>query len=315
MFGESNKDKNKFDRKVALITGLLAFVLWAWVTLTNVYTFVVPLPITPAELPENMVLQERLPDTAYVRMKGSGKSFMKLYYSSPVFRLNLSGLKKSSSLELRRRIDEVDFPSGTDLQLLEIVKPQYINIKFSPKRVKKLPVKAEIRFSVVPGYIWVDTYVSPDSVTISGAREVIDDYMEVKTQLVEYIQPLSHGVERIITLDIPVNRNISVKPRKVKIYLDIQRLAENVIHDVPIKIINTPANVTAVSLPPTLTVTLKGGDKILAGVKKEDISAFINYETDYRRDLKRYTVNINAKENVDVVSYEPRYFDLLIKER
>lgn len=307
--------KSKVNTNVALVAIFLAIVLWSWVTMVKNYTFVIPMPLNVSELPQDRVLNERLPDSIYVRISGNGNSMVRLYFSNPRFNLNLGGIKSSQRIELRQRIEDVELPNETNLTLVEIVKPKHINVDFSEKMVKSVAVTPDLHFSVEPGYIWVETRIVPNTVNLQGAADLIQTYKEIKTERVEYIKPLRLSIERLVALDIPVASNIHVNSPQVKMLIDIQRLAENVIRDIPVKVINTPKGISATSLPPTMSVVIKGGDKVVAQVTRDNVFAFINYETDYVSSRKRYVVNLNLSENVDLVSSEPQYFDILIKEK
>ena len=306
--------KANIDYRVLVVSVLLAVILWSWVTLTRDYTYTIAMPLVVSEIPDDQVLSKKLPDSVLVKLDGSGRSYFQLYLYNPKFRLNLSGIRKSQQIELRRRIDEVDFPSGIPIKIVEIVSPKYIQVEFSKKSTKKLPVSANISFSLEPGYIWVTTKLTPDSVSLDGPRTIIRELSDLQTKRIEFTKPLMRPVEQLVSIDMPEESNIIISPEKVKLMVDIQRLAENQLSNIPVKIINIPGNRTASSIPANVSIKLKGGDKILAGITKENVNAYIDYEIDFDRQQKLYRVNFNITENVEIISYEPKFFEILIRE-
>lgn len=307
--------EKKFNYQVAFVSVLLALILWSWVTLAKNYTYVIAIPLKIKEMPENLVLNKRIPDSVQVKLEGSGRSFMRLYTYTPSFQLNLSGVSGSQKLELRRRVDEVTFPSDIDIKILEIVSPKYIDVEFSRKSSKKVPIVPDISFSVEPGYIWVSTKIQPDTISIEGPYKLVRNIKELSTEKVDLSKSLLRPVEKVISVKLPEQEsNISIFPPEVKIFLDIQRLAENSFVNIPVKVINIPRNTSASSLPATVSLTLKGGDKILANITAANIRAYINYDTDFNPEKKLYIINFDLKENVDIVSHKPRYFEILLRE-
>ena len=306
--------KNSINYRVALVSALLALILWSWVTLTRNYSFTIAMPLVVTELPSDQVLNKKLPDSVLVKLDGSGRSYFQLYVYGPKFRLNLSGIRKSQQIELRRRIDEVDFPSGIPIKIVEIVSPKYIQVEFSKKFSKKLPVSANLSFSLEPGYIWVTTKVTPDSVSLEGPRTIIRTLDGLHTERIEFTKPLMRSIEQLVPIKLPDESNITLNPAKVNVIVDIQRLAENQLANITVKVHNIPGNRSASSIPANVSIRLKGGDKILAGITKENVSAYIDYETDFDRQKKLYRVNFNITENVDIISYEPQFFEILIRD-
>ena len=70
-----------------------------------------------------------------------------------------------------------------DLEFVEVISPRNIKINLDQYLVKKVPIKSKVSISTEPGYIQVgDIAFLPDSVSIGGPQEVVDNIMFVKTQ-------------------------------------------------------------------------------------------------------------------------------------
>jgi YbbR domain-containing protein len=115
-------------------------------------------------------------------------------------------------------------------------------------------------------------------------------------------------------IQLPEETNIWLERSQVEVKLDIQRLAQNRLSEVPITVINVPPGQSATPVPQNLTVVLKGGAKILAGLNRDNLRAYINYRTDYVASEDRYRVNFNIGDQIEIVAYEPRYFDILLRK-
>ena len=58
----------------------LASLLWIFVISENIYLMVVDMPIEARNLPARHALKEEVPTYAKVRLKGTGRSLLKLFY-------------------------------------------------------------------------------------------------------------------------------------------------------------------------------------------------------------------------------------------
>jgi hypothetical protein len=302
------------NTRAVLISLFIATLLWGWVTLGKTYSFIIGMPLVVSELPEEKVMTKRLPDSVFVRLEGSGRAFMRLYFYEPAFRLNLSGLTSGQSVELRRRIDDIDFPASTGIRIIEIVTPKYIGVDFTERLTLRVPLRPLLDFSVEPGYLWVQTRILPDSVLVSGPRDLVSSLVELQTETIDLPYPLTRSETINAKIQLPEETNIWLERSQAQVKLDIQRLAQNRLSEVPIAVINVPPGQSATPVPQNLTVVLKGGDKILAGLNRDNLRAYINYRTDYVASEDRYRVNFNIGDQIEIVAYEPRYFDILLRK-
>jgi YbbR domain-containing protein len=299
----------KVDTRVLLVSLLLAFMLWAWVTLDRQYSFTVGMPILIENMPEDRILAHKIPDSVNVVLEGSGRNFLRLVFRKPKYRLDLSSVGPNTVIDLYRRSEGIDIPGDLNLSKVEILAPRSILVDYTKKSEKELPVRPDIRFSVEPGFVWVGTTIQPEVANLSGAESYVQKKQELLTETLDYMKPLRRPLELRLKVMLPEDENVAVNPAFVKVRVDIQKLAENNYPQLPVEVVNTPVNKVVSPIPPYINVTLKGGDKILAGVSNDQIRAYINYATDFDPQTGSFWVNFDLPPNVTVVSYEPKYFE------
>jgi hypothetical protein len=82
-----------------------------------------------------------------------------------------------------------------------------------------------------------------------------------------------------------------------------------------VKVINTPANLAVEAIPPFLALRIKGGEKIVAGIKAGDIKVEINFARSFRPDKDEYSALINTPPSISWTESIPGTFKLKIKRK
>jgi YbbR domain-containing protein len=163
------------------------------------------------------------------------------------------------------------------------------------------------------GYVQIGAVrMEPDSVLVSGPESLIADIHEISTT-VKRFENLIREVKGHVELEPPPWETVHYTAGRVRFEADIQRLGERVLKNLPIQVTHVPANIKEVKVvPSTLTMTVRGGVKILAQLKPEDIKVTIDYRTQ-RRVPKRAKAVINIQENLDFTDVRPQFFELVVE--
>ncbi len=194
------------------------------------------------------------------------------------------------------------------------MRPQQLIFDFDKCEVKKVPVKIDARLETAPGYTLVHISSQPDSIEIKGPKTFVDTLSRVTTEKKTYENvdiPFREDFKIVESSQFYVNYN----PETVEVFFDVQRLAEKYIDNVPVEVINVPANYDVVPLPSFVKVYLKGGEKVLANASKEDLRVVIDFKRDWRPGVSKIKASILTHLNILYAETIPSQFELIVQKK
>ena len=142
--------------------------------------------------------------------------------------------------------------------------------------VKKVPIESQILVSTEPGYIALGEQFSPDSISIGGPEEAvnqIDFVLTEKDTLIDLVASVN-GNWSILN----PNKLVSFDPKKVDALIDVQPISETIITGIPVELINKPNDVNVFVNPATVSLTIVGGLKQITNILPEDIDVIIDFD-------------------------------------
>ena len=159
-------------------------------------------------------------------------------------------------------------PSSLDLQFVEVLNPRNVQIKLQRYMVKKVPIESQILVFTEPGYIALSEQFSPDSISIGGPEEAVNQIDFVFTEKDTLIDLLAsvNGNWSILN----PNKLVSFDPKKVDALIDVQPISETIITGIPVELVNKPNNVNVFVNPATVSLTIVGGLKQITNILPED---------------------------------------------
>jgi YbbR domain-containing protein len=186
-----------------------------------------------------------VPDTVDVRVSGP-KSHVQIAKTQRNFEVYVN-LSDAEIGEKKVRILVRDISDRLDVT----VKPQYANVSIQEKVTKEFKVEPEFNQSLVgDGFTSEAPSVKPDTVKITGAKDVIDRISFVKAAL-DVKGPIEEsvtGAASIRVLDRDMNKlNVAVDPETVEVTVSVKSLSKTV----PIDIVrkgSLPSGVTVNSI-------------------------------------------------------------------
>lgn len=264
--------------RVKLVVGALATLFWFAVVTENVYEYDVDVPIVVVNVPEGKILANDLPAKARVRFEGKGRALLTLIFSRDArIVLDLANTRQRHAFGLKREM--VDPPrSSNGLMPLQILSPDTVRVQLSNLVERLIAVNADVKIVTVPGYTVVQPWrLVPDSVAISGPEEVIRDIDVIMTEHMEFanVQDSFSAVLRLLPL--PASERAGLAANTVQLFIDVQKLIEVTLHEIPVRVQNAPRHIKITPVPSTLSLTVEGGEKLLLNLKREDIVAYIDY--------------------------------------
>ncbi|MEM9525657.1 MAG: hypothetical protein AAGA31_03560 [Bacteroidota bacterium] len=226
------------DRKVLAICIAAAFIFWLILNLSREYPIRREVQLTYDIAPDR-VLVGQIPETIEAEVTGNGWD---LIWESlrpgplPVtielgegesLRLTKPDLTK----KIRRKLSTGDL-TVSDLNF------ESITLLTTPKEGKRVPVVSALQVDFSSGYLALNPPVfSPDSITLSGATDALEEVSVWPTQEVRFTK-VEGTIEAEVALTEPIE-GVALSQDKVVFYLPVEPSIQRTI-SVPIRIINAP---------------------------------------------------------------------------
>ena len=265
---------------------VIAFVFWFFIKSEDTYTVNLDIPLVARNLQEQKTYKEEVPESIFVTLKGTGRSFIWLrvfnnfYLDDFKAVIDLSSITDEYNFELdsyyKENPEKIVLPSSLDLQFVEVLNPRNVQIKLQRYMVKKVPIESQILVSTEPGYIALGGQFSPDSISIGGPEEAVNEIDFVFTEK-DTLLDLIASVNGNWSILNP-NKLVSFDPKKVDAFIDVQPISETIITGIPVELINKPNDVNVFVNPATVSLTIVGGLKQITNILPEDIDVIIDFD-------------------------------------
>jgi len=263
-----------------------AFVFWFFIKSEDSYTVNLDIPLVARNLQEQKTYKEEVPESIFVTLKGTGRSFIWLRVLKNLFRddfkavIDLSSITDEYNFELdsyyKENPEKIVLPSSLDLQFVEVLNPRNVQIKLQRYMVKKVPIESQILVSTEPGYIALEGQFSPDSISIGGPEEAVNEIDFVFTEK-DTLLDLIASVNGNWSILNP-NKLVSFDPKKVDALIDVQPISETIVTGIPVELINKPNDVNVFVNPASVSLTIVGGLKQITNILPEDIDVIIDFD-------------------------------------
>ena len=265
---------------------VIAFVFWFFIKSEDTYTVNLDIPLVARNLQEQKTYKEEVPESIFVTLKGTGRSFIWLrvfnnfYLDDFKAVIDLSSITDEYNFELdsyyKENPEKIVLPSSLDLQFVEVLNPRNVQIKLQRYMVKKVPIESQILVSTEPGYIALGGQFSPDSISIGGPEEAVNEIDFVFTEK-DTLLDLIASVNGNWSILNP-NKLVSFDPKKVDAFIDVQPISETIVTGIPVELINKPNDVNVFVNPATVSLTIVGGLKQITNILPEDIDVIIDFD-------------------------------------
>ncbi|MEC7822601.1 MAG: CdaR family protein [Candidatus Neomarinimicrobiota bacterium] len=302
---------------------LIAFIFWFFIKSEDSYLVTQKIPLVARNLQEQKTYKEEVPDYITVTMKGPGRSFIWLqffenFYDDYKAILDLSSIADEYNFDLnnyyRENPTKIVLPTSLELEFVEVVSPRNIVINLDQYLVKKVPIQSQIFVSTQAGYVQVGNPVfSPDSISIGGPQEVVDNIRSVNSQK-DTLLELNASIERELSIINP-NKLVDFDPKRVQGYVNIQPISETIITSIPVNLINKPNDVEVFVNPSTVSLTIIGGLNQVANTLPEDILVTIDFN-DWKPDKQFYSPTIDIPNSIfKWENLSPNNLEILVVDR
>ena len=311
------------DISTALSVTFLAFLLWIFVKSEDEYNIYYDIPIEIRNLPSSFVLNEEVPKTARIQIKGQGRSLFKtllLKRFFPEFKLvlDLERISEEYSFVLNDYFDQypqkVVIPPSFDISFVEVIHPSLIYISLDEYKEKEVYVKSDIYIKPSLGYVLVgDPVINPKYIKITGSRNIVEniEYVNISP---DSILNIDEDINISLPLIPPSGKVLEYSHEKIIFSQSVQKIEERIISEIPVKVLNQDNKLRVFASPQTVSLTVVGGNEFISNLEPSAIEASVDFHS-WSEDVQFYEIEINAPEGViDWMDLSPMNIELIVTQ-
>ncbi len=294
-----------------IISVFFSITIWIGIALSDDYYSSYKLPLRIIDLPENYTTSSKLPKYVNVKVKADGWKLIPLEFGAQKeFFISAKNDSVNFTENLLSTV-EINPWYNNQMNILE-VSPKNLTVNIVPKAERKIKIKPILDLDFKRGFgLASEIVINPDSVLVKGPSEEINNIKEIQTLPIQ-LRNLDNPLEEIV--ELKSYRGFETEIRKVKISLDVQRILENTINDVPISVENIPSNIEVVLIPKTINIILRGGIEYFSKYNSDDIIAKIDYGEIISDTLGYLKPRIQLPKQFSLISIKPDIIKYIIKK-
>lgn len=230
--------------------------------------------------PDSLVLLGNPPENLPVRIRAVGFRILQYQLSPKRVAVDLAESQKSSGRyfiepQIYRRQVERQLTDG--IAILEMPSDTLF-FEFQQLRSRTVPVVADLDLELAQNYM-MDTAVelNPPNIHLLGPPGEIDSIGSIRTRKLS-LKGVRESLDREVDLVLPAGlSHTNFSTRQVRIRAEVFRFSESVV-DVPVEVVNLPANQEVRTFPGTVGVLCKGRIEALKDLGPEDFRLVADFE-------------------------------------
>lgn len=300
----------KKNLHIIIVSILFSLILWISISLSDEYFTTITLPLKVEDFPSGYTSSTPLPKNISFRVKGEGWRLAALNLGGKqeyiISAENDSGYK---IINLYNNLTENPWLSS-ELALIDI-NPDTFSLMVEKVGRKKVEVKPDVQLTYKPGFgLATETIIEPDSVIVFGPQSIINNLDMIFTKPIK-----QSDVDSKLDLEVELSdmNGISYDENSVDVILNVQRIVDKNIENIPIEIIDVPQDRNVVLIPNLLSCSIRGGIDIIGKIDSKDIYAYVNYRDVVMDTLGTVSPEVETPENVQVLFVKPERLRYIIK--
>jgi YbbR domain-containing protein len=309
-----SRDKEDIPQSERIIVFIFAFMIalsmWLLVNLGRDFNLTLNLPVMHADPPEGRAFITEIPRNANTTVSGEGWKLISIYNNPPQVIVPV----EEGTINVFEAV-QASLSNFPDVSVSK-VQPMIVNVNTEEKMEKRIPVRNEVtietrrRFNVIGSIS-----ITPDSVTVSGARSLVEPIESWPTEAREL-----EDVKENLDIEVQLRRAqrlIQLNTEQVRIKAEIAEFTEGEVR-IPVVTRNLPPGRRVSYSPSVLTVRY---DVPITQYNEASsvipFQAYVNYSTIVNDTTGYVTPQIEPViEDLDVRlrSYQPRrvsYFNVV----
>lgn len=241
---------------ILLIFVLLALLFSVLTKLSKDYTKTISFEILIKDVPSEYVILNDTNNKIRVTITTYGFNLLKYYFIKPTLKIDFNTLKKKSNLFIwtkNNQFQEIANRFNVDTKI-NAISPDTINFRYDTYFTKRIPVVLKKNIKFASGFSIKDKYIlRPDSVDITGAKQVVNSILKIETETL-LLNEINSDIEVSLDLKLPqTNEYLRYSDNKVIVNGQVTKFTEGSVF-VPIMISNLPDNLSIKYFPKEIEV-------------------------------------------------------------
>jgi len=294
-----------------ILSTVFAILLWVFVSFSDEYTTTITVPIKFSNFKEGYTIQYQSDTEVTLTLKGEGWVLAQITMG-PKSKFEISTDNKIGKQVVYLNDALSNNPWITSSVQVVRVDPAQIDYTIERISYKSVPIIPNVSIGTKENYGLVsEVKLEPDTVRISGPKSIMRKLNAVITKSIVF-EDLDEKVRQKVELE-PIN-HIVYENNSCVISFDIQKIVDKSFNDIPVEVRDVPPSRELLLFPSKITVTLRGGIKMLGTLKAEKIHAYVKFQSAFRDTLGVIQPTIEIPEYTKISNVEPETLEYIIKQ-
>jgi YbbR domain-containing protein len=284
---------------------VMALLLWFHVATDKVYEYSDRFPLEVLNVPERLLLAEKLPEQVNVTIQGKGKELLKLISAErKSLKIDISDFERGETDYLIRP-EEIPIPEGLELKVTNILPPKTLKIKLDYPMERSLKVRPDIRVVPAEGFRQVGgVEYDPQEVLVSGPRMWVRNLAEIHTQE-KVIQDAGLPISGQVDLVVPEGYNLALSQQEINYSVNVERVVERRFTDLPVERTSLPSRMQIELHPDSVGVILRGTESLMDRIDPDSIRVTVDCSNASRKDTVKLPLLVRLPAEVELIKVEP----------
>lgn len=284
---------------IKIVSLFVAMVLWFVVLGSQGVEITKELPVE-VQTSDEVALSNELPERVSVRL-AVPKAFVRAMVNSnrdvPI-KVNLTGAK-AGNVRYQFLPEHLALPLG--VRVLSF-RPTHLDLRLEPVKTKKVPVILRLRGAPAEGYKVTHSEVTPNTMTLKGAKSVLQRVREVNTFVVD-LADRKQPFDGKVSIELTEPGLVLEEGEEVDFNVKVEPVSANFkIKNVGIKV--RSAYQAKLNIP-NVTIYVRATADELAGLDHSQVFAEIDMRGKSKGRYDKQSVEIIVPEHIGVVKVVP----------
>lgn len=234
----------------------LSLGFWLLQSLQQEYEITLTIPVKYKNIPPDISFTEAKPEFIHIKVKDKGSVLLNYTFARSFVPIEVN-MKNHPGQNGRLLIKKKEIESDIQKQLIATTSlismdPQQIDITYSKRIKKEIPVTFNGSIQTVPGFkVSGEISITPQHIHVYASDAVLDTLIDVKTMFTE----IRKG-NKTITKNVQLQsiKGATFDPIQVSVIIPIEEFTEKTV-DIPVVCTDLPPYYTLRTFPATIKVT------------------------------------------------------------
>ncbi len=318
----SSKEGVKLNGKVItfLFCVIASLFFWLMMSLSKEYSIVVNFPVKYINFPADKVIANHLPENIDIEIESTGFNLLVYKFKRQNEEI-LMDIKDSKPLALKNhfyllgnsRIDKITSQFSDDIRILRVY-PDTVFLNFNKKLTKRVPVKSNMKINFQNQFQQRDSIIlTPSSIDISGAADVLDKINSVETAPVEL-----NNVNKSVSMKLNILQNkelkfVELSQQKVQATVNVTKYTEANI-DLQIEVVNLPLGFGLKTFPDKINVKYNVAFDNYEKITTASFRAIVDYKKIETGSNKLKVILVKFPSEIKAIKINPERVEYIIKK-